>query len=115
MDKKPSQTNLLYNLLQDGQPHSTIEIMERVYGGSHLGLARAGARINDLVNLGYVFLDKYGHEIIGSGVKRGWKDEHNPTIYWYRMKIKQPLILNTEVYSKEYLERQEKKKQGVLI
>jgi hypothetical protein len=115
MGKKLSQKDLLYNLLQDGHPHSTVEIMERVYGGSHLGLARAGARINDLVNLGYVFLDKYGREITGSGVKRGWKDENNPTIYWYRMKIKQALVLNPQVYSPEFIKRQEGKRQGVLI
>lgn len=105
MDKKPSQTNLLYSLLQDGQPHSTVEIMEKVYGGSHLGLVRAGARINDLVNLGHTFLDKYGSEITGSNIKRGWKDEHNPTIYWYRMKIRQQTVFNTQVYRPEVLER----------
>ncbi len=114
MDKKPSQTDLLYNLLKDEQPHSTVEIMAKVYGGSHLGLARAGARINDLVNLGNVFLNKYGHEITGSGVKRGWKDEDNPTVYWYRMKARQNLTLTTQVYRPEVLARMENKQLSLI-
>jgi hypothetical protein len=75
---KLSQASRLLALLKDGQPHSTVEIMERVYGGSHLGLARVGARIYDLKNK--------GHEI------RGWKDEKNPAVYWYQMKVKPKLV-----------------------
>lgn len=68
-----SQCDRLYLVLADGEKHSTPEILERVYGGSHLGLARVGARIHDL--------RKEGYEI------DGWKDEQNKTIYWYKMKI----------------------------
>ena len=71
---KTSQAEKLRRLLSDGQPHSTIEILERVYGGSHLGIARVGARIHDL--------KAKGHEITG------WKDEKNPAVYFYRMKVK---------------------------
>lgn len=71
-----SQSSRLFLLLSDGEPHSTIEIMEKVYGGSHFGLARVGARIYDLRSEGY--------EI------NGWKDKDNPAIYWYQMKLVTP-------------------------
>jgi hypothetical protein len=71
---KISQATKLLKLLSDGQPHSTIDIMEKVYGYAHLGLVRVGARIYDLRQL--------GHEI------DGWKDEKNPAIFWYQMKVK---------------------------
>jgi hypothetical protein len=71
---KISQAEKLRRLLSDGEPHSTVEIMEKVYGGSHLGLARVGARIYDL--------KRGGHEITG------WKDEKQPQIYWYQMTVK---------------------------
>ena len=66
-----SQKDSLFILLSDGEPHSTIEILEVVYGGSHLGLARVGARIYDLRRGGYDI--------------QGWKDKDNPAIYWYQM------------------------------
>lgn len=68
-----SQKQLLKELLSDGKPHRTDEIMDKVYGGSHLGLARVGARIWDL--------KKDGCQITG------WKDPDNPALYWYQMAI----------------------------
>lgn len=62
-----SQTERLYNLLSDCEPHSTIEIMREVYGSDHLGLARCGARVWDIKK-------KYGVNI------EGWKDKQNKTI-----------------------------------
>jgi hypothetical protein len=81
-----SQADKLYDLLSDGKPHRTDEILRVVYGGSHLGLSRATARISDLIKAGSVFLDRNGNEITGHNVKRGWKDDNNPTLYWYWMK-----------------------------
>lgn len=72
MEEKKSQAERLYNLLQDGQAHSTIEIMERVYGNDHLGLARVGARIYDVKK-------RYGVEV------EGRKDNERKSIYWYRL------------------------------
>ena len=72
--RKPSQADRILKLLSDGKPYSTIEIMERVYGGSHLGIARIGARVHDLRGK--------GHEI------DGWKDKENPAIFWYQLKVK---------------------------
>lgn len=69
-----SQTDRLFNLLKDGKPIRTDEIMEKIYGGSHLGLARVGARIWDLKK-------KYNVNI------KGWKDE-NPCLYWYQLEIR---------------------------
>lgn len=68
---KLSQAERLRRLLSDGQSHSTVEIMEKVYGGSHLGLARVGARIHDL--------KARGCEI------DGWRDAENRAVYWYRL------------------------------
>ena len=69
-----SQANKIYDLLKDGRPHRTDEIMAVCYGGSHLGLARIGARIWDL--------KKQGHDF------NGWKDKNNPALYWYQLKEK---------------------------
>jgi len=71
---KLSQAEKLRRLLSDGEPHSTLDIMEKVYGGSHLGIARVGARIHDLKDR--------GHTIVG------WKDEKNKAIYHYQMSMK---------------------------
>jgi hypothetical protein len=35
------------------RPHNTVEILREVYGSEHLGIARIGARINDLKKLGH--------------------------------------------------------------
>lgn len=69
-----SQTAKLYEVLKDGKPHRTDEIMAVVYGSSHLGLARVGARIWDL-----------NHKGLGRYKIRGWKDENKPTLYWYQL------------------------------
>lgn len=47
-DKAPTQGERLIALLRDGKPHSTPEILDVVYGGSHLGIARISARVYDL-------------------------------------------------------------------
>jgi hypothetical protein len=65
-----SQTQKLQELLSDNRPHSTIEIMEYVYGNDHLGLARVGARVYDLTH-------KHAFRVVG------WHDSENPAIYWY--------------------------------
>lgn len=72
-----SQTEKLYELLSDGLPHRTDEIMEKIYGGSHLGLARVGARIYDIKK-------KYDVSI------QGWKDKDNEALYWYQIGMRKP-------------------------
>ncbi len=67
-----SQSSKLFELLKDGLPHRTDEILEKVYGNNHCGLARVGARIWDLKN--------FGHNIIG------WKDKNNRALYFYQLK-----------------------------
>ena len=47
-DMQHSQTARLYHVLKDYQPHSTLEILRRVYGNSHSGIARISARVWDL-------------------------------------------------------------------
>ena len=73
-----SQAKKLLALLSDHQWHSTVDILEQVYGGSHLGIARIGARIWDLRNA--------GHEIEGK------KHPENAAIYMYRLVPKQPEV-----------------------
>ncbi|MEO0304702.1 MAG: hypothetical protein ABIM64_05520 [candidate division WOR-3 bacterium] len=85
---KNSQNKKLLELLLDGKPHSTVEILKKVYGDEKLGLARISARIWDLEKKhGCVFLDEYGKEITEKGKLRCWKDKNHPTIYWYRLKV----------------------------
>ena len=68
-----TQKEKLLNLLSDYKPHRTDEIMEVVYGSSHLGLCRIGARIHDLKADGAKFED-------------GWKDKITPSLFWYQLK-----------------------------
>lgn len=68
-----SQADKLLALLSDGLPHRTDEIAELVYGGSHLGLSRIGARVYDL--------KKKRYDI------NGWKDKETPSLYWYQLTL----------------------------
>ncbi len=67
-----TQTDTIYNILIDGQPHRTDEIVRRVYKQLGPSLARVGARIYDIKK-------KYTVEIVG------WHDKKIPTLYWYMM------------------------------
>lgn len=67
-----TQTDRLFNVLSDGYPHRTDEILRKVYGSDHLGIARIGARVADLKQKGYVIPDAK-------------PDPNKPTLYWYRM------------------------------
>lgn len=82
-----SQVNKLYDLLKDGEAHRTDEIMKIVYGGDHLGLARVGARVNDLIKRGCIFVDENGRPLVEKNKRRGWPDKFNPTLYWYRIQV----------------------------
>ena len=68
---KNGQTQRLYSLLSDGNPHDTIDILNRVYGGEHLGIARISARIWDLKKKGYII--------------ESWKDKERKSIWYYKM------------------------------
>ena len=70
-----SQANLLFNLLLDRNWHRTDEILEKVYGFDHVGIARVGARIADLKRKGCVIYGK--------------PDKMKHSLYWYRL-IKAP-------------------------
>lgn len=66
-----SQADKLLEVLSDGEPHRTDEILDKVYGGEHLGLARIGARVHDLKNRGQKI--------------EGWTDPDHKTLYWYQL------------------------------
>lgn len=66
-----SQASRLLELLEDGKPHRTDEILKKVYHWEHAGIARIGARIWDLKQKGFPI--------------QGKKDEDKPSLYWYRL------------------------------
>ena len=70
-----SQTSDMYALLSDYKPHSTKEILKEVYGNSHLGIARIGARIYDIKG-------KYRVQI------ESWQDPIKHSIWWYQIEKK---------------------------
>jgi hypothetical protein len=72
MDKKKSQTERLYELLSEGFPVRTDQIVKTIYGEGNT-LARVGARICDIKK-------KYGVDI------EGYHDKENPALYWYKIK-----------------------------
>jgi len=67
-----TQTERILEILLDGRPHSTFELVEKAYESHGPSLARLGARIWDLKQKGY--------EIIG------WRDPDNRKKYWYQLK-----------------------------
>src|SRR3990167_6967274 len=66
-----SQTEKLLNLLSDGQEHRTDEILEKCYGADHLGIARIGARVDDLKRNGCII--------------EGRRGPAHRTLYFYRL------------------------------
>ena len=66
-----SQTKKLLDLLMDEQPHRTDQILEVVYGSTHLGIARIGARIDDLKKKGFII--------------KGYRDPKNRALYFYHL------------------------------
>jgi tetrahydromethanopterin S-methyltransferase subunit D len=66
-----TQTERLLELLKDHQPHRTDEILLKVYGSQHMGIARIGARIADLKNLGHTIT--------------GYHDPRNRKLYIYKL------------------------------
>jgi len=71
-----SQLDRLRFLLSDCKPHSTFEIVEKVYDADMATIARVGARIYDLKRV-------YGFKI------EGWHDRINRKLWWYQL-IKPP-------------------------
>jgi hypothetical protein len=73
METKLSQVARLYNLLSDGNAHSTNEIQDKIYGREHLGYANIHGRITDIRK-------KYGVKIIN------FKDDKFKSLSWYQIK-----------------------------
>jgi hypothetical protein len=74
-----TQADRLYELLKDGKPHQTDEILRVVYGSEHMGIARIGARVADLKERGYQIL--------------GRSDPENRKLYWYKLLPPEPVKL----------------------
>ncbi len=82
MDKKKSQTERLYELLREGFPVRTDQIVKTIYGDGNT-LARVGARIWDIQK-------KYGVKI------EGYHDKENPALYWYKLKQENVIMSASE-------------------
>lgn len=73
MDKKPragSKTAAILEILSDGKPHSTFELVRRAYKQNYASCARVGAIIFELKT-------RYGKIFVAA------HSEKNPTKYWY--------------------------------
>lgn len=68
-----TQIERLYNLLIDGEEHTTPEIMEAVYGGDKLGVARIAARVYDINER----IKRFGYKVVSRKVSN--------TIWGYRI------------------------------
>ena len=69
-----TQKERLKAVLDDGKPHRTDELLERVYGAAHLGIARLGARVYEV------------RESLPSTKQiRAWKDKVTPSLTWYQL------------------------------
>lgn len=66
-----AQADRLISLLNDRREHSTLEILDYVYGVKFRGIARISARIHELKKKGYQI--------------EGKKDIFDSSIYWYRL------------------------------
>ena len=77
-----SQTEKLYNLLGDGEPHSTPQILREVYGSDHLAIARISARVYDLSRGKWSGKKKLKIE--------SWRDPKHETIWYYRLVREEP-------------------------
>jgi hypothetical protein len=86
-----TQTERLYNLLKDGNPHRTDEILRVIYGSEHNVFARIGARVADLKT------GKWPGQVRCEIV--GYKDPENQALYFYKLipprKIDLPLAFET--------------------
>lgn len=69
---KMSQINRLLNVLEDGLPHRSDELLKNVYGSEHLGLARLAARIYDLKKRMNVQI-------------RSYPDPEHKSLTWYQL------------------------------
>jgi hypothetical protein len=65
-----SQAEHIYNILSDGLPHRTDELVREVYHGG--ALARLGARIYDVQKKHNVKIES-------------WHDPYNRKLWWYRI------------------------------
>jgi hypothetical protein len=74
-----TQTEKLFELLKSGRPVRTDEILLKVYGSSHNGIARIGARIADLKAGKWPGKQKC--------TITGYHDPDNVALYFYRMDI----------------------------
>ena len=81
-----SQKSRVLMVLQDYQPHSTFEIMERLYPSGKAGLFRLAAVVHAL--------KERGHHI------SGWRDTEVQNKYWYKLEPRQAF---TELFGHEEL------------
>jgi hypothetical protein len=72
MENKISQISKIYDLLLDGNAHSTTVILEKIFGVNHYGYANIHGRITDIRK-------KYGVRIIN------FKDDNIKSLSYYQI------------------------------
>ena len=69
---KISQTKIIYDLLLDGEPHSTYEMVNLIKPEG--GLVRISERIREIQKQHGVKIDS-------------WPDIHNKSMWWYQIEV----------------------------
>lgn len=67
-----SQTDDLYEILKDGKPHASFDLVRAIYHQNSPTIARLSARIYDISK-------RYDVRI------RSWRDKENETMWWYQI------------------------------
>ena len=83
-----TQVEHLYQILRDGKPHRSDNLVRQVYGGE-FGLARLGARIFDVKMMVCVCPWKDDHEI-DCVCLISYKAPEKKTLQYYQLKIYSP-------------------------
>lgn len=81
-----SQCDKIWEILKDGQPHSTYEICDRMFPEGKAGLFRLGARVFNINER----LKKEPRKVRGMTDKEMMKEgfpltEKDPQRYWYQL------------------------------
>jgi hypothetical protein len=75
-----SQVERLHDVLIDWQWHSTVELLDRVYGLDHSGIARISARVLDLKR-----------KLPANLTIESRQDKQHPTVWFYRICPAKPI------------------------
>ena len=78
---KLSQTKIIFDLLSDGEPHSTYEIAQLI--GSSYGLLRISERIREIKSQHGLVIDSF-------------RDDKNKSMWWYQIRASEKVDVPLE-------------------